>query len=158
MGLNVKDLAARLASLREERGYTMAELARQSGLPRSNLYKIASGASPHVRASTLHALARVLDSSVAELVGEAQVGGGRSGRTSKSAGAHIPKSLLQFVSERKRRGEKIPDELVETFAYLRYRGRRPGSAGDWHFLYEALERCTRRGERHIPTRGRARGR
>lgn len=63
-------LAARVARLREENGWTQAELAERAGLTMFNIRQIEQGVTKNPRLDTLRALAKVFGLTLDEVAGE----------------------------------------------------------------------------------------
>ncbi len=64
-----RTLQARLRALRQERNMSIRELASQSGLSVSQLYRLEKGERPRVAALTLARIAQALGTSVDYLLG-----------------------------------------------------------------------------------------
>lgn len=143
MPIDPRLVAARLVEYRGQRSIT--EVAAQAGIAKSYLLKLESGEVENPGLSTLDAIAKVLGVTVASLVRPGAVGeAGQRHRRPTLQPDQLPESLRQFVAERRKAGEEIPDDLVRTLAQLQYRGKRPENPADWFFIYEALRRSTRR--------------
>jgi transcriptional regulator with XRE-family HTH domain len=73
----VTDFTTRIRTLREERGQTQEEVARRAGLTLKHIGDIERGRIKDPHYSTLSGIARALDTTVADLMGE-----GRKGKAS----------------------------------------------------------------------------
>jgi len=114
-------LGARVRAYRTERGYTFSELARRSGISRSYLYQVESGASSPT-GEKMRALAAALDVSVQDLLD------GAAGPDSD-----VPATLQAFA-----RQAQLPPADVAMLAGIRYRGKQPATAEGWRMLYAIL--------------------
>lgn len=123
-------LGDRVRRYREALGYTLTDLARESGVSRSYLYQVESGESSPTEEKLL-ALANALGVTANELLGIVD----------EHTDVDIPDSLATFARQAKLR----PDE-VRMLARINYRGKRPSSVEGWHYLYSAI-RATSEAER-----------
>ena len=115
------DLGRRVRRYREERGYSLSDLARQSGVSRSFLYQIESGQSSPTE-EKLTAIAGALGVDVADLLGV------------NVAGDPIPESLRQFAEQ-----ARLPEADIRMLARINYRGRQPTTAEAWRILYSVVK-------------------
>jgi len=114
----------------DEAGFTLADLARETGVAKGYLWEILDGRAKKPSANTLFEIAKVLGTSVGDLLGR---------ETSKPIPApKIPSSLQKLVDE-----EEIPDEDVNVLVAISFRGKQPKTKEDWRFLYESIKRSTR---------------
>jgi transcriptional regulator with XRE-family HTH domain len=113
-------LGERVRLLREKRGYSLSELAKQSHVSRSYLYQIESGESSPTQDKLL-ALASALGVTLTDLLGL------------ESSQADIPDTLKKFAED-----YNVPTADVEMLAGIQYRGRRPSSVEDWRLLYKVI--------------------
>ncbi len=117
-------LSDQLRKHRLKQGLSIAELARRSKISKGYL-------------DALYKIAFALGTTVSELL-EKQVGKGDDELT------EIPDELRAFAI-----AEQLPDEEIKMLARIEYRGKRPLTADDWRFLYEAIKRSVRSaGEHH----------
>jgi transcriptional regulator with XRE-family HTH domain len=126
MNTHVTDLGARIRMYREDRGYTLSDLARLSGVSRSYLYQVESGESSPTE-EKLQALASALDTSIPDLLGI------------KRETIHIPPSLQQFAEQ-----AHLADDVVRMLAHISYRGNQPDTIEKWHLLWLAIKTSTAR--------------
>jgi transcriptional regulator with XRE-family HTH domain len=63
------NIGERVAALRQQKGWTRAELARRTGLNQTHLWKIEEGHRPRVEAETVRRLARALEVTTDYLLG-----------------------------------------------------------------------------------------
>jgi XRE family transcriptional regulator, master regulator for biofilm formation len=131
-------LSDQLRKHRLKQGLSIAELARRSKVSKGYLSQLennVNGVRPS--ADALYKIAFALGTTVSELL-EKQVGKGDDELT------EIPVELRAFAIT-----EQLPDEEIKMLARIEYRGKRPLTADDWRFLYEAIKRSVRSaGEHH----------
>lgn len=126
------ELADRIKMRMKEKGWSLAELARESKIAKGYLWEILNGKAKRPSANTLYEIARVLGTSVADLLGkEADAG--------QASAPNIPDSLRDFAKQ-----EKIPKEDIQMLATISFRGEQPKTKDDWKFLYESIKRSIRR--------------
>lgn len=151
MPLSAQILGARISQLRELRRLSLGELAEASGgIAKSYLAKLERGevANPGLR--TLTGIAKALDVTVADLV--------KSNTETSSARrdavlseqveferlvSKLPSGLQEFLDQLESRGESVPAGTIRALAHAEFRGKRPETAADWQFLYDALARSVR---------------
>ena len=125
------ELAERIKMRMKEKGWTLADLARESKIAKGYVWEILSGKAKRPSANTLYEIARALGTSVADLLGkEVSVG--------QTEPSNIPDSLREFAKE-----EDIPEEDVQMLAPISFRGEQPKTKDDWKFLYESIRRSIR---------------
>jgi transcriptional regulator with XRE-family HTH domain len=124
MSTNVTKLGDRVRMYREAYGYTLSDLARESGISRSYLYQVESGESSPTE-EKLQALATALDITVSDLLGVS------------TEAITIPPSLQQFAAQ-----QHLTDIEVRMLARISYRGQQPDSVEKWHLLWLAIKTST----------------
>lgn len=151
MPLNPQVLGARIAQLRELRRLSLGELAEASGgIAKSYLAKLERGevANPGLR--TLTGIAKALDVTVADLL-KSNTEPGSAKRDAvlleqvefERLVSKLPPGLQEFLDELGRKGESVPAGTIRALAHAEFRGKRPETAADWQFLYDALARSVR---------------
>lgn len=124
------DLAERIKKRMEEKGLTLADLAKGTGVAKGYLWEILSGKAKKPSANTLYEVARVLGTSVADLLGREP--------SEQNPPTQISDSLREFIE-----AEKPPEEDVQMLAKINFRGKQPKTKDDWKFLYESIKRSTK---------------
>ena len=105
---------------RTQRGWSLAEVARRSGLSRAYIGALELGKGKRPGADAVRRLEDVLG----------PLGGGVYAITSPSG---IPEGLAALA-----RSRRLPQSEVRLLAALRVRGTSPQSAQRWRFIYDAL--------------------
>ncbi len=118
---------AHIRRLREEKGMSLAELARQASLSKAYLSQIESGQASSPSAQILYSIASVLGTSVAALLG--------SPVPAPDGEIVISTSLEAFA-----RSENLSEDDKLMLARIRYRGKQPQTEEDWRWLYESVKR------------------
>ena len=125
------ELSERIKMRMKEKGWSLADLARETKIAKGYLWEILSGRAKRPSANTLYEIARALGTSVADLLGrEASVG--------QTELSNMPDSLREFVEK-----EDLPEEDVRMLALISFRGEQPKTKDDWKFLYESIKRSIR---------------
>ncbi len=131
---DASQLGQTMRALRDERGLTLSELARQAGISKAYLSQIETGQVESPSAKTLFNIASSLGTTVAALLGEAL--------PANATEVRICESLREFAED-----AQLEDHEVNMLAQIRYRGRQPQSVEDWRFLYESIKRSIGGGTR-----------
>jgi transcriptional regulator with XRE-family HTH domain len=140
MGLNPKELGARITALRMELGETVASFAARAGVAKSHMYKLEAGGLENPTVTTLDGIAGALGISLDELLGT------RRGPKAKNPPPEqpIPPSLVQFVREWETEHKaRLPKDVIHSLATLQFRGKRPRTLEDWRVIYAVVERTLR---------------
>lgn len=123
------ELAERIKKRMDEKGLSLADLARETKVAKGYLWEILNDQAKKPSASTLYEIAKVLGTSVADLLGR---------ESSEPSPAKIP-PLLQILAD----DEKLPQEDISMLASINFRGKQPKTKDDWKFLYESIKRSMR---------------
>jgi len=124
------ELAERIKKRMEEKGLTLADLARETGTAKGYLWEILGGRAKRPSANTLYEIAKALGTSVADLLGR---------EPSDRMPMKLPAPLREFVE-----AEKLPEEDAHMLGRINFRGKQPRTKDDWRFVYESIKRSTRR--------------
>jgi len=124
-------VGTKIRELREDKGLSLSELARQAGISKAYLSQIEAGKTTRPSGEALLRIASVLGSSVAALLGAQTVG-------YRKSEVMVSPSLHKFAKK-----EKIGRENMLMLARIRYQGKQPQTTEDWKFLYEAIKRSVR---------------
>lgn len=121
----------RLRTLRQAKGYSLDELAEETGISRAYLWKLEKKPNSNPSLDRLDRLAEALETSVGELAG-----------SSEAVSAHeIPPSLQECKAR-----YQLTAEDVNDLAKIRFRGGQPSSPDDWYLLYLQLKKAMGAGE------------
>ena len=127
-----RDLAARLRSLRQERGISVSELARRAKLSKGYVSQLEREGTHNPSVEALQGIATALGLSMPEVLGA---------RSEPPTG--LPKGLEEFVARAAGQGRYLAAEDVEMLLSIRYRGRQPETEADWAYLFETIQRVVK---------------
>jgi transcriptional regulator with XRE-family HTH domain len=110
---------------RLEKHISLPELARLSRVAKGYLWEIEDGSATRPSAETLYRIAKVLGTSIADLLGYEVVATQQA----------IPDTLREYAQE-----ARLPDSDVAMLASIVYRGEQPKTKEDWRYIYESIRR------------------
>src|SRR5688572_18160369 len=120
------ELKERIQARMDEKGWKLADLARESKVAKGYLWEILGGKAKRPSAETLYAIAQALGTTVADLLGKpTQLGA--------SERPHVSDSLRLFAEE-----AELTDDDVQMLAGIRFRNEQPKAKEDWRFLWESI--------------------
>lgn len=117
------EVGQRIKKLREERKWSLSELAKLATISRSYLYQIEIGKSSPTE-DKLRSIANALGVTLSNLL--------EGVKTIEEM--EIPESLKKFALD-----ENLPSADVQMLAKLNYRGNQPTSAEQWRILYRVIK-------------------
>lgn len=125
------ELAQRIQVRMKEKGWRLADLARETNVAKGYLWEILGGKAKRPSANTLYEVARALGTSVADLLAkEVNIDQGEL--------SDIPEPLRELIEK-----EELPEEDARMLASITFRGDQPKTKDDWKFLYESIKRSIR---------------
>lgn len=114
-------LGERVRQLREEKNWSLTELAERAGISRSYLSQIEQGESTPTQAKIVQ-LANALGALPSELIGE------------EPDLSKIPSSLKEFADE-----AELGSAEIQMLASIEYRGKRPSTPAEWKAIYSVIK-------------------
>lgn len=114
-----------LRQLRREKGVTMSELSRLSGVSRTYISELESGKANDPSVAVLTSLAEALGVPPSRMLGEPE----------ERPSVEIPQSLLAAQIK-----YGLSDADVRDLAIIKFRNYQPVEADDWKFLFDAVKR------------------
>jgi transcriptional regulator with XRE-family HTH domain len=124
-------LAERIRKRMGEKGWTLAELSRESQVAKGYLWEILDGRAKKPSAETLYRIAAALGTSVADLLG-------RPPAQPSGEDLEVPAELRALADDL-----NLPEEDVRMLAAIRFRKEQPKTKEGWRFLYESIRRSIR---------------
>ncbi len=128
-------IGPRILALRVERNLSLSKLAEESGISKSLLHRIENQETANPELETLRKIARALNTTVGDLLGNEVVKSVRQ----------LPEARplwLQKLAEQLRAAGKQPDEdfLEALYVIQNRKGQANATDADWMYLYQTLER------------------
>jgi XRE family transcriptional regulator of biofilm formation len=127
IGKNVK-------KYRELRDYTLPDLAARAGVSKAFLWEIETGNSKRPGAELLYKIAEALGVTIAHLMGKGATGDDAR----EMIEPEINDGLRAFINERKRLGQALEPEEIQSLSFVQLKGGRPQSKEQWSVVYGML--------------------
>ncbi len=127
-----KALGARITAARADKGISVARLAELAGVSKAYMHQIENGDCARPSAQVLFNIARVLNTSIAHILGHGPKG-------PEPGTVQIPDSLKEYAKEHK----ELTQEDVEMLAMIKFRDQQPKDAKDWDYLWESIKRSVK---------------
>lgn len=129
--IDLSRLGHRIRFLRQGKGWSLADLARESGLSKAYISDLENGGAGKPNIQYIYSISAAFGLTLNELLEESAVRT-EAGR-SKRKDAELPAGLKELQGEL-----KLTEADVEMLAQINFRGKRPRSKEGWRFLIEAL--------------------
>ena len=120
-----------LLRLRNEKGLSLEELARQTGLSKTYLWQLEAKEGKNPSIETVQKISDALGVTIAQLV--------HGVVTKQRTLAEMPKALQELKA---RHPEELDDDRLRELASIKYRGKQPRNVDEWELLYVALKNTT----------------
>lgn len=128
-------LAKRVKEAREDKGLSVAELAKIADVSKAYIHQIENGECPRPSAEVLFRIATSLGTSIAFLLGK-ESNTALLGNAAENEAVEIPDSLREFATSR----PDVKPEEVQSMARMRRRGgQQQVSRGEWELLWISLK-------------------
>jgi transcriptional regulator with XRE-family HTH domain len=134
--LDLVRLGQTIRSLRLGKGWSLSELAEQSGVSKAYISDLENGNAGKPNIQYVYSVATALEVTLDELLGESKP---KSQRAEKRKSEDLPPGLLELQQEL-----DLTTEDVELLADMNFRGHRPRDKEGWRFLLEALRMVSQR--------------
>lgn len=131
------DIGTNVKKYREMRSLTLPDLALRAGVSKAFLWEIESGNSKRPGAETLFRIAEALGVTIAHLMGKAPEADGAAWIEPE-----INDGLRAFINERKRQGQPLDADEVESLSFVQLKGGRPQTKEQWAVVYGVLREMT----------------
>jgi transcriptional regulator with XRE-family HTH domain len=135
--IDLTKLGHRIRFLRQGRGWSLADLAKESGLSKAYLSDIENGSAGKPNIQYIYSISVAFGLTLNELLEE------NTGRTEASRNKRkeheVPAGLKELQGELNLSGDD-----VEMLAQINFRGKRPRDKEGWRFLIEALNMLGKR--------------
>ena len=128
-------IGRRIANLRKLKHLTLPALAEQSGVSKGYISQLENEQITSPSIDTVKKLADALNITIADLLEMPSV-------SSRQIPEEIDKGLEEFIEERRRRGNPIPEDIIRALIQIKTRKKGPMSKEDWSYLCETIYRVT----------------
>lgn len=129
--IDLEKLGSRIRFLRQGKGWSLADLSEQSGVPKAYLSDLENGAAGKPNIQYLFNVAESLDVTLDNLVREATA---KEQRAKRRAAAELPPGLAELQQEL-----ELSDDYVGMLAQVNFRGNRPKDREGWRFVHQAIK-------------------
>jgi XRE family transcriptional regulator of biofilm formation len=130
------EIGQNIKKYRELRSLTLPDLASRAGVSKAFLWEIESGKSKRPGAQILCKIADALSITIAHLMGRTEDG------ASLGIEPEINDGLRAFINERKRQGQPLEPDEVESLSFVQLKGGRPRTKDQWSLVYGMLREMT----------------
>jgi len=129
----MKKLGDKIKEARNQKGWTLDELAKKSGVSKAYLSQLENSDSERPSAEKLYNIAIALGVSIAELLGKKLE---KVEEIDKSIPANLEKAAVEFGWTQKDK------ELLASIAFRTKENKKSLSTEDWRYLYDTIKRIT----------------
>lgn len=126
------DISSKIRVLREARGFSVAKLAKESGVSIPYIQHIESGRKRNPTAEVLRRLSIALGTTVSDILGASLSIG-------DDALQDVPEGLNVLVRKRAKQIDLRPED-IDVLKRIHYRGRQPATPEDWELLFLLLRK------------------
>jgi transcriptional regulator with XRE-family HTH domain len=134
--LDLVQLGQTIRTLRTGRGWSLSQLAEESGVSKAYLSDLEHGSAGKPNIQYVYSVATALAVTLDDLLGEAKP---KAHRREKRHEKELPAGLLELRDEM-----ELTDEDIEMLAYVNFRGHRPRDKDGWRFLLQTLRMVSQR--------------
>jgi len=129
------NIGPRIVALRVEKNMTLSELARKSEIAKSLLHRIENQEASNPELSTLQKIARALDTTVGDLIGNEVV------KSVRQLPEVRPEWLHNLIAQLRAAGKEPDEDFLEALYVIQNRkGMKNAKDEDWLYLYSTMER------------------
>ena len=129
------EVGKNIKKYREMKGLTQPDLAKKAEMSKAFLWEIENGNSKRPGAEVLYRIAEALGVTIAHLLG-------KTPELAETVEPEMNAGLKAFVAERKRQGQPLDAEEIQSLAYVQLRGGRPQKKEQWALIYGMLKEMT----------------
>jgi len=132
-------LAARIRERRQEKGFSLDDLASRAGISKTYLWELEKDAtgSKKPSADVLMRIASALTTTIADLLSLPSV-------KVQQQQVEIPPALIQFQERMKLQGAPLTADDLRDLAGMKFRGGQPQTADEWNSLYLVLANSSKK--------------
>ena len=130
--IDLKKLGEKIRFLRNGKGWTLADLARESGISKAYISDLENGSAGKPNIQYMYSIACALDVTLNQLIDET-VEFANSEKVSAADAADLPAGLAELKEE-----FNLTDADVDRLATIQFRGKRPRDKEGWRYLINTL--------------------
>ena len=130
--IDLKKLGAAIRFYRQGKGWSLADLAEKSGVPKAYISDLENGAAGKPNIQYGYNIAVALDVTLDDLLREA------TAKEQRAKRLRLPEELPPGLAELQRELPLSEDE-VEMLAQVNFRGNRPKDKEGWRFVFQAIK-------------------
>ncbi len=135
--IDLKKLGAKIRFLRQGKGWSLAELAKKSGVPKAYISDLENGLAGKPNIQYIFNIAVALDVTIDDIVRDTTLKEHRVRK--RRAPEDLPPGLWDLQQELAASPEMaLTDEEVERLAQVNFRGNRPRDKEGWRFVLQAI--------------------
>jgi len=131
--IDLKKLGENIRFLRTGRGWTLADLARESGISKAYISDLENGSAGKPNIQYVYSIGRALDTTLDQLLHET-VALKDADNLNAGITTDLPPGLAEVKAEL-----NLSDSDVERLAKIHFRGNRPRDAEGWRYLVKTLK-------------------
>jgi transcriptional regulator with XRE-family HTH domain len=135
--IDLAKLGHRIRFLRNGKGWSLSQLAKESGLSKAYISDLENGSAGKPNIQYIFAVAVALSVTLSELLEES--GARADGARTKRKESDLPSGLRELQLEL-----KLSEDDVEKLAQINFRGDRPRDKEAWRYLIETLKMLGKR--------------
>lgn len=130
--IDLKKLGENIRFLRAGKGWTLSDLARQSGISKAYISDLENGSAGRPNIQYVYSIARALDTTLQELL-DGTVTFDVQERSNTTAAVELPPGLADLKEEL-----NLTDSELSRLATIHFRGKRPRDKEGWRYLIKTL--------------------
>jgi transcriptional regulator with XRE-family HTH domain len=134
--IDLEKLGSTIRFFRQGKGWSLADLSEQSGVPKAYISDLENGAAGKPNIQYVFNVAEALDVTLDDLVRDATA---KEQRSKRRSSGDLPPGLAELQKELKFTDEPLSDDDVERLAQVNFRGNRPKDKEGWRFIHQAIK-------------------
>jgi transcriptional regulator with XRE-family HTH domain len=135
--IDLKKLGERVRFLRQGKGWSQGELAKESGVPKAYISDLENGESGKPNIQYAYSVAVALDVTLDELLDDTAPKQQKARLRKRDE--ELPPGLAELQTDL-----NLSDGDVEMLSHLNFRGHRPKDKEGWRFLWDAIKVVSQR--------------
>jgi transcriptional regulator with XRE-family HTH domain len=133
--IDLKKLGLKIRFLRQGKGWSLADLAEKSGVPKAYISDLENGAAGKPNIQYIFNIAEALDVTLDDLLKDATA---KEQRARRRSSGELPPGLAELQQELALSLEPLSEDDVEMLAQVNFRGNRPRDKEGWRFVLQAI--------------------